>query len=55
LVIKQHVLIPTQRYWFLLNAFTSTFTWCITLKFDAASIEILNEPLICDDFDLEFK
>jgi hypothetical protein len=35
----------------LLNALIFTFT----LKFHAASIEILNEPLICDDFDLELQ
>jgi hypothetical protein len=39
----------------LLNALAFTFTWCITLKFDVASIEILNKPLICDDFDLELQ
>jgi len=55
LVVKQRVLIPTRRHWFLLNALTFTFTWCITLQFDVASIEFLNEPLICDDFDLELQ
>jgi hypothetical protein len=44
---------PNLKALVLLNALTFTFTRCITLKFDAASIEILNEPLICDDFDLE--
>ncbi len=55
LVVKQHVLIPTWRHWFLLNVLTFTFTWCITLKFDVASIENLNETLICDNFDLELQ
>jgi hypothetical protein len=42
-----------QRYWLLSNVLISIFNLCIIMKIGVVGIETLNQPLMCDDFDLE--
>jgi len=42
LVVKQCALNQSQRFWLLSNAFASTFTLCILMKYEMARIQSLN-------------
>jgi hypothetical protein len=47
------VLCLELKCWLLLYALYYTFILCIAIKVDAVKIQVLNQPLICGDFDFE--